>query len=284
LFAACCNRRRDFRISTMTAAVRACLDSIARDPRREDLRVTDSGHVVGRFLRCEVGSAYQAVYRSATDPAVAEPTAYQALARVHGEGRAELAPWNLFALAASDEELVVLDRRCRVVHTLNFFSAQRDAVLLLNVHERLLEAVEVDHGHAFQRVLASLGIAQRQVAIVLPLLTEATLDRQAQVIANYRLNGFRVAVTADQAALLQTLLGRIAIDIARSEVRHLGQAAWRSLVPTLRAAGAEVHATRIEDAAQLGHARTAGATHLQGRLLSPPSSAVRDLDAALVGG
>lgn len=267
----------------MTAAVRTYLASIARDPLREDLRVTDSGRVVGRFRRCEIDSAFQAVLPIGGEVG-SEPTAFQALARVHGESGGELSPWNLFAQAASDDDLVVLDRRCRVVHTLNYFSAARAAVLLLNVHERLLTAVELDHGRTFQRVLASLGITQRNVAIVLPPLTEASLDRQAEVVASYRLNGFRVAATADSAALLQVLSTRIPVDIVRVDARHLNQRGWRDVLPALAAGGAEIHATRIDDEAKLTDARAAGATHGQGWLLATPAAGVPDLDAAAVGG
>lgn len=269
----------------MSSAVRAYLHSIARDPLREDLRATAEQRVVGRFRRCEIDSTFQAIFRlEGGDPTAAEPVAYQALARVHGEGGAELSPWNLFALAASDDDLVILDRRCRVVHTLNFFGPQHNADLLLNVHERLLTAVEVDHGRAFQRVLVSLAIAQPRVIIVLPLLTQATLDHQSQVIANYRLNGFRVAATVDRPATLQALLERIPVDVVRVDARYLQDGGWRRLFAPLAAAGTAIHATRIDDAHKLAAARASGATHAQGWALADCSARVPDFAEAAVGG
>jgi EAL domain-containing protein (putative c-di-GMP-specific phosphodiesterase class I) len=164
----------------MTDAVRAYLDNLARDPLRDDLRVTEGGRVVGRFLRCEIGSVLQPVARVAGDAI----TGAQALARVHAEAGAAPSPWNLFAQAASGDDLVLLDGRCRIVHTLNFFRSPTDAVaaldLLLNVHPRLLTVVSTDHGRAFRRVLDSLQVDSRQVVITLPPVSHETLDLQCR--------------------------------------------------------------------------------------------------------
>jgi EAL domain-containing protein (putative c-di-GMP-specific phosphodiesterase class I) len=249
----------------MTAAVRAYLENLARDPLRDDLRVVGDGHVVGRFLSCEIDSAFQPIARLTTGDTTPVFTGVQALARVHAETGAELSPWNLFALAASDDDLVLLDRRCRVVHTLNYFAGDTGSgELLLNVHERLLSAVAVDHGRAFRRVLDGLSIEARRVVIALPLLTEALLDRQCNVLASYRINGFRVAVTADQPDLLRALLARIPADVVRVESRHLTRDGWTDAIATARAGRAEIHATRVGDEENRRRALALGATHWQG--------------------
>lgn len=254
----------------MTDAVRSYLDNLARDPLRDDLRVTQGGRVVGRFLRCEIDSAFQPVARLVGDTV----TGAQALARVHGEGGAPLSPWNLFAQAASGDDLVLLDRRCRIVHTLNFFRERTDAVgvldLLLNVHPRLLSTVSTDHGRAFRRVLDSLQVDSHQVVIVLPPVTTETLDLQCQVAASYRLNGFRVAVASEHPTLLQALLARQPADVVRIEAHRL-TAAWRPALTLTRSIGAEVHATRVEDAAQRALALQLGVTHWQGWHLACPA-------------
>jgi EAL domain-containing protein (putative c-di-GMP-specific phosphodiesterase class I) len=265
----------------MTAAVRAYLESLSRDPLREDLRVVGAGHVVGRFLNCEIDSAFQAIAR--LDDADTEPAlvAVQALARVHAGAGAELSPWNLFALAARDDDLVLLDRRCRIVHTLNYFAGNTgEGVLLLNVHERLLAAVAVDHGRAFRRALDSLAIDVRRVVIVLPLLTEASLDLQCEVLASYRINGFRVAATADQPGLLSSLLARIPADAVRVEARHLARKEWNDAFDAARAVQAEIHATRVGDEAGRQRALALGATHWQGWHLARPESVTVAVSAA----
>lgn len=255
----------------MTRPLHAYLESLARDPLRDDLRLVDARHVVGRFLRCEIDSAFQPIARLGDEGGEPEFTASQALARVHAEGGGELSPWSLFALAASDDDLVLLDRRCRVVHTLNFFASETsDRRLLLNVHERLLSAVAVDHGRAFRRVLDGLGIASDRVVITLPRLVESEINRQCNALASYRINGFRVAVTVDEPAQLRSLLARIRVDAVRIESRHLAHPGWRDTIAAATAAGAEVHATRVEDEALRLQALALGATHWQGWHLAQP--------------
>lgn len=255
----------------MTRAVRAYIENLARDRLRDDLRLTDTGRVVGGFRRCEIGSVFQPVARLA-DAAV---TGVQALARVHAEDGAALYPWDLFSQAASGDDLVLLDRRCRVVHALNFLRASAQEVpaldLLLSVHPRLMTVVSADHGRAFRRVLDSLQVASRQVVIVLPPVTPTTLDLQCQVAASYRLNGFRVAVSGEQPAALQALLTRQPADVVRLDAHRL-QAAWHPVLALAQDAGAEVHATRVEDAAQHVQASKLGATHWQGWHLAHPAS------------
>jgi len=196
------------------------------------------------------------------------------LARVHAEDGALLYPWKLFSQAASGDDLVLLDRRCRIVHALNFFRVSAEAVpaldLLLSVHPRLMTVVSADHGRAFRRVLDSLQIASRQVAIVLPPVAPDTLDIQCQVAASYRLNGFRVAVSGEQPAPLQALLARQPADMVRFDAHRLG-AAWHPVLALAQDSGAEVHATRVEDAAQRVRALQLGATHWQGWHLAHPA-------------
>lgn len=257
----------------MTAAVRAYIDSLARDPLRDDLRVTAGGRIVGRFLRAEIDSAFQPVAELAAAGTAARIVAFQALARVHSETGAELSPWNLFTRAASDDDLVLLDRRCRVVHTLNFFSTpELESDLLLNVHDRLLSAVTSDHGRAFRRVLDGLAIPVRRVVIILPPLTAERLDLHSNVLASFRLNGFRVAVTGDQPLELRALLARIPTDIVRIDARHLTRSGWAEAIDEARRQQAQVHVTRVEDDATQRHALALGATHWQGWLLARPAA------------
>ena len=257
----------------MTAAVLSYIESLQKDPLRDDLRVIASCRVAGRFLGSEIASAFQPVARlDAAGPPVV--TAAQALARVHADSGAELSPWNLFALAASDEQLVLLDRRCRIVHTLNFFAAAESATLslLLNVHPRLLPAVASDHGRAFRRVLDSLAIEAQRVVIVLPPLVSNQLDLQCQVAASYRINGFRVAAAVDDPLLLQALFARQPVDVVRIESHRLASGPWRDGLSAALDAGAELHATRVEAEAGRTRALELGMTHWQGWWLARPAA------------
>jgi EAL domain-containing protein (putative c-di-GMP-specific phosphodiesterase class I) len=273
----------------MTAAIRAYIDAIARDPLREDLRVTDSGRVIGRFMRAEIDSAFQSIAPIDTDAttgaSAASLSGVQALARVHAQGGGELSPWNPFEQAASGDELVLLDRRCRIVHTLNFFAqdalAEVESIdLLLNVHRRLLSVVTTDHGRAFGRALDSLAVAARRIVIVLPPVEPATLDLQCQVLASYRLNGFRVAAGADRADLAQKVLARQPADVLRVDARVLlRDAQWPAAFRAAHEVGAQVHVTRVETEAERRLAQDLGATHWQGWHLAPALPSIQTLAA-----
>lgn len=268
----------------MTAAIRAYIAALARDPLGEDLKVTEDGRVIGRFLRAQIASTFQPI--APIRGALADLSAVQALARVHGEGGAELSPWNLFAQAASGDELVLLDRRCRIVHTLNFFAldalAEIESIdLLLNVHARLLSVVTTDHGRAFRRALDSLAVPARRFVIVLPTVEPTTLDLQCQVLASYRLNGFRVAASADRPDLAQALFARQPADVLRVQARDVrDDDAWRAAFKAARDAGAQVHVTRVEREPERQRAERLGATHWQGWLLAPAAANVREAATA----
>lgn len=248
-------------------AVRDWLRAQAGDPLFDGLRVTDTGAVAGRFLRCEVTTAAQPVVGADHRRAVAT----HALARIHAPSGGLLAPWNLFALAARADELVQLDRRCRMVHVLNHFTAPGPArPLLLNVHARLIDAVAADHGRVFRAALAALSISPARITIVLPPLAAADVDRQAQAIAAYRRHGFAVGLCADSPATALALLARVPVDLARIDARRITDPGWLASVEAMRRRGIAVLAARIEREAQRQQAIAAGAALLQGWLIGEP--------------
>jgi EAL domain-containing protein (putative c-di-GMP-specific phosphodiesterase class I) len=249
------------------------LDRLTDADGRADLWVDACGLVVGRFLWCNVTSALQPVFEAET----LRPVGVQALARLHGAQGTDLSPWNLFALAAEDDDLVLFDRRCRLVHALNFFARDDSALdLHLCVQDRLLSLVESDHGRAFRRVLEGLEIDRQRVVIVLPSLPRGSEGLQAQVVANYRSNGFRVALTPTDAEQLDALVGRIPPDIVRVDAGLLGVAPHRlhAGICNARDRGAAVLVKRIDSAQLRDAAIDLGATHLKGFLLAPPALAV----------
>ena len=242
------------------------LNALTNSPR-DDLRVTASGAVVGRFMQCDVKSIFQPIVAAADW----STTAVQALVRASSEGGAPLSPADLFRMAADDDALVTLDRRCRIVHTLNFFRADPPQIdLLLGVNERLLTAVSAEHGRAFRGVLESLRIPTRRVVIQMPPLEAEQTDLHAQVIGSYRVNGFRVAAVPDDPAALRRLLAAITVDVVRVDAQAIAQPGWSAALDAARDRGAQIHATRVETFAMQARAREAGATHLQGWLVGSP--------------
>lgn len=186
------------------------------------LRRAPDGTVLGRFYGAELSSVYQAVVDAGSGRRVGR----EAFVRSHANGDLSLSPWSLFSLVADDEVLVGLDRLCRTLHVLNdplaHDPAAADELLFLNVHGRLLAAVSEDHGHAFRRILDLLGRkASTGFVIETPEAACAEPRLLAFVLANYRLNGFKVAANVRSLADLSALLAELRPNFVKVDVRHL---------------------------------------------------------------
>lgn len=206
------------------------------------------GRVCGRFYSCELSSAFAPI----VDAYDEGTTASQALLRSYAPEGDGLAPWKLFELAAGDEQLVALDRLCRTVHAINFLvspDAPRD--LHLHVHGRLLCAVPDDHGRAFRRVLESLGADCGRFVITLPSSAAQDMNQLQFVVANYRWNGFRVAVSAYDADHAHQLADRLRPEFVRLPLARVDDAGWEAtdFGHELRSKGATLIVTGVDDPA-----------------------------------
>ena len=251
------------------------LHRLRLNPRGADLWIDDDGVVHGRVLDAEVSSSFEPI--RAPDGQV---VAAQALAQVlpfggagvgtGGEARAEPTPWKLFSRALSPDDLVAFDRRCRTVHTLNFFSSHPPPQdLFLRVHDRLLTAVADLHGRAFKRVLDSLGIPTSRIVIELPPAASAHPSLLAHVIANYRLAGFQVAINPQSFAEAERALALARIDFVRLDVRRLqafdpGGHSPEQRAAALRALGTALLLYNVVDDDDAATARAVGARLVQG--------------------
>lgn len=177
------------------------------------------GEVIGEWYGCRISSVFQPI----VDPQSGAIRGHEAFLRCLGKnGQRELSPWSLFSANASDERLVAFDRLVRMVHTLNFRAeSSSDNLLFLNVHGRLLAAVNKDHGAYFRRALDACGIAPEQVVIETPTAASHQTALLAFVLGNYRNNGFRVAVNVDSAAQWQLISSRISTDFVKIDARSV---------------------------------------------------------------
>lgn len=231
------------------------------------------GRVVAQFHQSRLTSEFQPVVRAA-DSGIA---GHHGLLRVYDERGQPVAPWNVFARASSDDQLVQLDRLARTVHALNYFRSRDDShSLFVNVEQRLLQHVAADHGAYFESILAELGIAPGRVVIVLP--ASAVDDRATFVRAaiSYRIRGYRVLAqlrSVREADLAHVFLADphyVAIDASPTPQRAEGE--LRALVASLARRGIHPVARRIQDEAQARAARDAGFTFLQGGHFAPKDS------------
>jgi EAL domain-containing protein (putative c-di-GMP-specific phosphodiesterase class I) len=235
------------------------------------------GWVMGRFFHCRLSSLFQPLFDGRAHRVVghsghvySEPVAAEA------DARESLSPWGIFALAADDPVLVRLDRLCRTLHALNYFSrAPEHLELHLAVQPRLLESVKNGHGRAFERVLDLIGVETSRVVIELP--AEINGDRRLfrHVTANYRSRGYRIACNhGGHPDDWMADLGSLYPDIARVDVRVLRQPGGRALADAIRRFGATLLATGIDAEEDLGTAMRAGAGLLQGNHLGEASQAI----------
>jgi EAL domain-containing protein (putative c-di-GMP-specific phosphodiesterase class I) len=187
---------------------------------------------------------------------------------VHADGGERASPWSVFAQAADDAELVTLDRLCRTVHALNYFpAASSEAVLFLNVEQRLLTGVSADHGAYFESILALLGIAPGRVTIVMPPTAQDNPVAFVRAAISYRIRGYRVL--AQVRSLSETDLGHVfmadphyvAIDAPLPDAAQL-----TPFVESLARRRIQAVMRRVETVEQAGAARRAGIELLQGRL------------------
>lgn len=174
--------------------------------------------VFGEWYRCRLSSVFQPV----VDPLRGVACGYEAFLRSMSKGERPLSPWSLFSANASDERLIAFDRLVRLLHVLNFRGAfADDRPLFLNVHGRLLAAVDAEHGAFFRRALDDLRINPAHVVIETPVAASQQTELLALVLANYRKHGFQVAVNVDSAAQWQIISSRVHPDFVKIDSRSV---------------------------------------------------------------
>lgn len=207
--------------------------------------VDGDGRVQGRYFNCTVTSAFQPVRELSSGQIVG----FEAFLRSYSGQDSGLSLWKLLDHAASDDESIELDRLCRMLHAINFYrqadAGQQD--LYLSVHDRLLAAVSSNHGVAFRRILEGLGLPRERIVLQLPAIAESQGWLLNQVASNYRLNGFRVAVNARNAAEALQLLQQLRPDILKVDAREIGDLPIvRELLQRAAAAGIRAVFKRVE--------------------------------------
>jgi EAL domain-containing protein (putative c-di-GMP-specific phosphodiesterase class I) len=255
----------------MPSSVPSFLEQLARHPETDKrLWLDTEQRVVGKFLRCQLASVFQPIIDLNEQTSVAR----EAFVRSWHQTESRLSPWSLFASAAHDDDVVELDRLCRTVHLLNHFSGlHANESLIVNVHDRLLAAVAGDHGRSFRRVLDALAIPPSRVIIETP--ESVCLDRGllAFVVANYRLNGFRISVSVGRVSDVQEALGIVRPDYLKVDGRRITSTAEAAHILALAEANCvRTIIQRVETHEQLNTLREAGITLVQGFALAAPSA------------
>jgi EAL domain-containing protein (putative c-di-GMP-specific phosphodiesterase class I) len=255
-------------VSMSRTALEAYIDRLSPAPHEgSSLRRVGPRRVAGSFYGAELGSVFQPVY--ATDGTVAGHAAY---VRSHaGEGRIGLSPWQVFSLAASDEELVRLDRLCRTLHAVNYFAdAEVGWWLHLAVEHRLLTTVLAEHGRTFEGVLRAFGIATSRVVIELPAPVADEPALLAEVLSNYRHRGYAVAVRVRGGRDALATIAPFRPDVVRIRSREVSGEPLRRMIDDVHAFGGLALVDHVETAALRVSAQSSGADLVQGTYLGAP--------------
>jgi len=209
---------------------------------------------------------------------------FEALVRVTDES-GPVRPEQLFARAAVDGDVVLLDWICRALHLRKFATFDHgERKLFLNVHP---EAAVRDSRSA--RELADLvryyGLPPKRLIMEIleaPCADEALLR---EAVMSYRSLGAGIAM--DDFGVGRSNFDRIVglrpdiVKIDRSILtRTVGEAKSRRMLPSivelLHEAGAQVAVEGVESAAEALVAIESGADHLQGFHLAAPSAQLPD--------
>lgn len=183
--------------------------------------IDDHGQAQGRFFQSTLTSAFQPV-RSSLDLQI---VGYQGLARSyapHQHSEMGLSLWRLLDHAANDDESVELDRLCRLVHAINFYRQPQafGQDLYLNVHSRLLAAIQHNHGASFRRILDTLELPHQHIVLELPQSSPNQRWLLNHVTDNYQNNGFRIAVNAGSIEQAIVLTEHRHVDAVKLDASH----------------------------------------------------------------
>lgn len=233
------------------------------------LEQDENGRISGHFYHCKLTSAFQVILDTHENKTIG----HAAYIRSESNGEVSLWPWQVFALASKDEQLIDLDRLCRAIHALNYFKKNADTntgQLFLSVHPRLLNSIQHEHGRTFKDFLDLTGISTSRVVIEIPPALNHDWKLLQKLIINYRSYGYQVAInfssTNGHWLLGADDLHPDILIVQAHELHHYQMNAHpednrtRNISPLLQV-------RKIETQAQLTTAKQAGARYLQGNFL-----------------
>jgi EAL domain-containing protein (putative c-di-GMP-specific phosphodiesterase class I) len=243
------------------------------------LQRLDDGWIAGQFFHCRLSSAFQPIY----DVSRCEVIGHDAVLRTEtlnpeAAGTSDPSPWGVFALAAEDPLLVRLDRLCRTIHVLNYFSRARSKdIMFATVQARLLESVKDGHGRAFERILDVIDVETNRVVIEIPASIHRDDRLLRHVISNYRSRGYKIACSFDERLHIHDL-GNLYPEFIRMDINAVRH--WvvsQAVIDRIHRSGARVLISGVENLEDSVAAIWAGADLLQGRFLGEPARQVASL-------
>lgn len=241
------------------------------------LRLSE-GEVVGQFLGLELKSVFQPLFSVSSD----QDVAHEALLRVTDREGRQLQPCEAFSLPASPDQMVFLDRLCRVVHAGNFVRQSIPGDLFLNIEGRHLLAAS-NHGQTFESLLKVCGLTPERIVLEILEARIDDLERLQEAVAGYRSRGYRVAIddfgcqhsNFDRLWLLNPDIVKLDRSLmVQAEVNPRVRRVLPKLVEIIHELGALAVCEGIENQLQNDLALDAGADLLQGYFYARPAAQV----------
>ncbi len=248
------------------------------------LERAEDGWISGQFYRCRLTSAFQPIIDAAQNKTIG----HTAHIRSESDGEISLSPWQVFAQATNDEQLVNLDRLCRAVHALNYFNnkaTRLDEKLFVGVHPLLLETVKVDHGRTFEDFLNLIGVKTSRVTIEIPPTINHNRELLHKVINNYHLRDYHIAATysSGSGSAWMSELGGLYPEIVRIKASYLSHhRVIDAIIRSVHHFGAKILVWDIGTFEQLTAAKRHGADYFQGNFLSEPARAIHTISPQLI--
>ncbi len=250
------------------------------------MRRTDDGCLTAQHGGYRLGTHFQPIYSLSHHRAVG----HEALLRAHDVRGQLVAPAEVLSSARSAEELVQLDRLCRLVHVANFTRGARgDQWLFLNIHPAVfVHGPVLGAGRYMEMLLERFGLAPQQIVLE---VTEDMVGRDQdfeRAVSEARDLGCLLALddfgaghsNFDRVWRIQpeiVKLDRSLVRRAATEPR-IGRIATQ-MVSLLHACGAMVLMEGIETPEEAYLALQADVDFVQGYLFSRPSPVLHAPDA-----
>ena len=243
----------------------------------------------GQFGVLTLNSAFQPLL----DAQNMHTIAYEALLRVTDQSGRAIAPDSVFKSQFNNSGVVGLDRLCRVIHSINFYSQITEpASLFLNVNGRHLLGIQKGHhGSAFETLLSYCGLTPSQIVLEILESKVEEIDNVQEAITTYKSKGFRIAIDdfgADHSNFDR--LWKLTPDIVKIDRSLIVQADHNPraakmlphLVRLIHELGVQVVCEGIETYVQHIRSLDSGADILQGYYYARPDSQLPQVDSSFI--
>lgn len=251
----------------------SCLDRLLHDSvREEDRRATAA------FKGFQLSSAFQPIYGLAHG----RPVGYEALLRATDAAGTPVAPLQVFASAETLEDIVLLDRTSRILHTRNYRPLAGDERwLFLNVTPQVVVQGR-RYGSFFAELLQRSGLAPAQVVVEILENTISDEALLAESVRYYKELGCLVAIDdfgtghSNFDRILRLAPDMVKLDrglIQQGRHNPVARRMLPSLVTLLHEAGCLVVLEGIEDETEALLALEADADFAQGYYFAHPAPA-----------